>query len=95
MGPFGVLVVLKARKEFLLSTSKDLKRFCMNYMRSGDHEKKSKHIKPVVKLLHQLIVVSCKEQPEVMYYIASYSYLYVTVLCYCRHLLCASVVKSY
>ena len=63
-----IIVCLKARKEFLLAVSKNLKCFCVDYMKDGDHEKKSKHIKPVIKLLHQLIVMLCKEYPEVIHY---------------------------
>lgn len=63
---FDVLFVIKTRKQFMLSISKDLKCFCLNYIKSSDREKKSKHIKPLIKLLHQLIV-SCREQPEVIY----------------------------
>ena len=78
----------------MLLISKDLKCFCMDYMKSGDQEKKSKHIKPVIKLLHQLIVVSCKEQPEVMYYMAIASTC-ASLSSGHRYLPCASVMKSY
>ena len=53
----------QAKSECLLSICKDLKCFCIEHLKC-DGQKKSKHIKPLVKLLSQLII-SCKEQPDV------------------------------
>ncbi|XP_065891485.1 myb-binding protein 1A-like protein [Dysidea avara] len=53
----------EAKSECLLSICKDLKCFCIEHLKC-DGQKKSKHIKPLVKLLSQLII-SCKEQPDV------------------------------
>ena len=54
----------QTKSESLLSISEDVKCFCIEHMKCGG-QKKQKHIKPIVKLLNQLII-SCKEQPEVI-----------------------------